>query len=494
MKTRFKLVALMALAAVVAGCSEGDARMDDPEVPEKQSGSTPAHSDPPSDLVITTTDFELPSVPGDATEIPFEVNVDWTVSVEYDGDETEWLAVAPESGGAGKADLAITAQVNSHSTARKAFVNIAYGDQVRRLNVLQEGAEEVPEDEPEPKLVIHTNTNYENFYAHESYEEKIAFSVNTDWEVCIEYNCEESPDWLDITPLSGTAGDVELTMRLPENPSADLRSATVRITYGEEWWMNELFWVDQRGMNLTYIFDPEFSRILEKNGYIRNTHNIDPEEVRGIKRLVLQGAWNASEERYLGTLTSLKGLEYFESLEHLNCWGNRITTLDVSRNKHLEELWCYNNQITSLDVSGCPALEVLYCHSNPLSSLDVSRNPAMTAINCYNLQLTSLDVSGNPALVFLACDKNRVSSLDLSKNPALKTLDCSNNNLSSLDISRNPKIRQLRCIRNPGDGVTFPIRSWFDEHSIPTGMYVRFTEESWLHEGREITPHYRKVD
>ena len=50
---------------------------------------------------------------------------------------------------------------------------------------------------------------------------------------------------------------------------------------------------------------------------------------------------------YLGNsyIESLKGIEYFTSLETLVCSGNQLTSLDVSQNTELKSLKCFSNFI-----------------------------------------------------------------------------------------------------------------------------------------------------
>ena len=110
---------------------------------------------------------------------------------------------------------------------------------------------------------------------------------------------------------------------------------------------------------------------------------------------------------------SMPEIKYFTALEYLDCWGNQLTSLDVSKNTALEYLDCGDNQLTSLDVSNT-ALEYLYCYNNQLTSLDVSKNTALEDLNCYNNQLTSLDVSKNTALTTLDCAKNPLETLIIS--------------------------------------------------------------------------------
>ena len=107
-----------------------------------------------------------------------------------------------------------------------------------------------------------------------------------------------------------------------------------------------------------------------------------------------------------GLLTSLKGIEYFQSLEVLSCYSNRLV---------------------SLDVSSCTELTRLFCYSNQLTSLDVSNNTKLTWLSCYS------------------------------------------NQLASLDVSHNTKLTTLYYEDNPGNGVSiFPVTAWFDDSDIPS--------------------------
>ena len=68
----------------------------------------------------------------------------------------------------------------------------------------------------------------------------------------------------------------------------------------------------------------------------------------------------------LKVVSSLKGIEYFTALTTLECSGNQLTTLDVSKNTKLTYLSCSNNQLTTLDVSKNTALTKLYCQGNQI--------------------------------------------------------------------------------------------------------------------------------
>ena len=128
-------------------------------------------------------------------------------------------------------------------------------------------------------------------------------------------------------------------------------------------------------------------------------------------------------------ISDLKGIEFFTALQMLYCYGNQLTTLDISKNTALELLNCCRNQLTTLDVSKNTALDILDCSSNKLTTLDVSKNTALTYLECSRNQLTALNVSKNTALLYLYCYENRLTSLDVSKNTALTSLYCYGNKI-----------------------------------------------------------------
>lgn len=77
---------------------------------------------------------------------------------------------------------------------------------------------------------------------------------------------------------------------------------------------------------------------------------------------------------------SLKGLEYFTELRAFTCYGNNLTSLDVSQNTKLVELYCSGNKLTSLDLSHNPALKELGISKNSITTLDISHCPKLVEL------------------------------------------------------------------------------------------------------------------
>ena len=146
------------------------------------------------------------------------------------------------------------------------------------------------------------------------------------------------------------------------------------------------------------------------------------------------------------SISSLKGIEYFVNVQSIDCRGNNLTQLDVSKNTALEDLDCSENNLTQLDVSKNIYLRGLACFENNLTQLDVSKNTVLEKLACQQNNLIQLDVSKN--VWYLNCYKNNLTQLDVSKNVTLWYLYCDNNNLTQLDISKNVKLYMLSCYKN----------------------------------------------
>lgn len=257
--------------------------------------------------------------------------------------------------------------------------------------------------------------------------------------------------------------------------------------------------------NIASQFDPKFAAKLLLRGYIDDVRHITRAEVDTITVLDVSGNPSGIEEDFEMEkgLTSLKGIEFFTALTHLNCSYNPLTTLDVSRNTTLKELICNNASLLSLDVSGNAALEYLQCENNSLASLDVSGNTALTMLRCANNHLTSFDVSGNTALIWLDCKNNRLSSLtlgqsnlekllcfenkltalDVSGCPALVFIMCNSNRITSLDLSQNTALIYLICNDNPGRDGIFEVTLW-------PGSSLDVFGDSWEYKGQTVTVKY----
>lgn len=106
-------------------------------------------------------------------------------------------------------------------------------------------------------------------------------------------------------------------------------------------------------------------------------------------------------------IKSLAGIEHFENLRQLNCYGNEITELNLSNNKKLS---------------------FLNCSQNKIKSLDLSNNSGLTFVNCSENNLRSLELGKKEELRELYCNSNKIKELNIRDCPVLEIMDSSDNN------------------------------------------------------------------
>ncbi len=172
---------------------------------------------------------------------------------------------------------------------------------------------------------------------------------------------------------------------------------------------------------------------------------------------------------YMG-IKSLDGIEYFTSLERLECNNNELTSLDLQSNKKLCYLHCKSNKIKNninyyyyapivdLDCSDNQLswiggfvgdkLQSLDCSQNGLWVLDVSGFPNLTRLEFNKNNLSGVPGMNNPNLLYLGCGENRFKSLDTSSSINLVELYCGHNQLTALDVSSNTNLDYLNCEGN----------------------------------------------
>ena len=95
------------------------------------------------------------------------------------------------------------------------------------------------------------------------------------------------------------------------------------------------------GQDVTYVPDDNFEQKLIYLGYDTVLDNyVLTSSIDTITSLIINWDW----------IDDLTGIEGFSALTILWCFGNQLTSLDVSQNRALIYLDCHNNQLTTLDV------------------------------------------------------------------------------------------------------------------------------------------------
>ncbi|ABQ03666.1 leucine-rich repeat domain-containing protein [Flavobacterium johnsoniae] len=191
-------------------------------------------------------------------------------------------------------------------------------------------------------------------------------------------------------------------------------------------------------MNITNSFtDSGFRDYVLKN-FSKDKTSIQISDVKNITSLNLKSQ----------KLENLNGIEYFTSLNSLDCSYNQIRSIDISQNLLLKELICNENEILSLDLSANTHLEHLNCAFNRLKKLNISHNLLLVKLICHWNLLTNLDLENNSLLEELDFAYNHIFGIELGVKPKLKNLKCSQNGLISLDVSDCPELKVLHCANN----------------------------------------------
>ena len=176
-------------------------------------------------------------------------------------------------------------------------------------------------------------------------------------------------------------------------------------------------------------------------------------------------------------ISDLTGLSKFRALKNLICYGNNLTSIDVSGNTVLEKLTCFDNNLSSLDLSKNPKLESILAYNNQITSLNLADNEALETLNLNDNSLSTLNIDhlatlkklivnnneienlstlNNILLYEVRANNNKISDLDLTQNTALRILDVSENNMSTLNVKNgnNTNVSTFNIVGNNLNCVT----------------------------------------
>lgn len=198
---------------------------------------------------------------------------------------------------------------------------------------------------------------------------------------------------------------------------------------------------DSVAINDTNFPDSGFRGYVEKNCDTNKDGKLSADEIANVTSIV-SFFWSPNK------VSSLKGIEYFTSLQTLYCSGDNLTELDLTNNTELKSLTCSSNKLTTLNVSGLNALQSIDCKENSLTSLDLSGCKNINIIYCENNQLTSLNLKGCKSLASLSCENNQLTALDLSDCKDINAIYCQNNQLASLNLDGCTSFEVLNCGNN----------------------------------------------
>ena len=147
-----------------------------------------------------------------------------------------------------------------------------------------------------------------------------------------------------------------------------------------------------------HIFNEDIYPLQSFEIYLRNCGLCGPLDLSGQKDLLFVDIYHnsmsgCSSLRILGIQDNAIGaldVTDLEACQGIDAGGNRLSSLDVSRNGELVELYINDNEFTDIDLSACPKLKYFYCHNNGITELDTTANPFLRHLNATGNPMRSI--------------------------------------------------------------------------------------------------------
>ena len=154
----------------------------------------------------------------------------------------------------------------------------------------------------------------------------------------------------------------------------------------------------------TYIPDDYFEQYLIDKGlddilddYVKTSNllnecciGVDPPDICQIPPFCENDEFYDFENRFEWRISNLSGIEDFPNLFHINLIGNKIDSINLTKNPELENFYANFNTFNKIDTSNNTLLEIISIDSNEVNpELDFSNNNNLNHINninCFFLQ------------------------------------------------------------------------------------------------------------
>lgn len=178
----------------------------------------------------------------------------------------------------------------------------------------------------------------------------VTVEAASDWGVS-----SEGSSWCRVSPSGGIAGTSEIRITVDENKTGEARTANLvfRIPGCD----NKLLPVTQNyKVEAVAIADPAFRAYLLENFDTDGDGVLSTKEAAAVTRIEASG-------RGIRSMAELNSV--FPQLTYLDCSGNELTQLDLSRLTQLVHLDCSDNRLTELDIQGLPGLATFDATGNP---------------------------------------------------------------------------------------------------------------------------------
>lgn len=293
-------------------------------------------------------------------------------------------------------------------------------------------SETAKESETQAETSAESETQAETEKESETQSETLAESetqAETEKESETEFQSEYLTESGNLTLESATESE-------PVSESESPADNSLILTESESAQKAELLADNEVDIDTTFP-DSELAGIIKTKFDDNKDGKLSDTEIQNAKTLNVYN--NAS-------IQSLSGIEVLTYLTDLNFGSTNVASVDVSKNKALEKLQCYGSKISALNLTNNSNLKKLDCGQTDITSLNLSNNKKLEELLCWWTKITSLDVSNNTQLKKLVLRGTDVETLNLKNNSFLERLECQEClNLTGLDLSQNSRLTHISC-------------------------------------------------
>lgn len=170
-------------------------------------------------------------------------------------------------------------------------------------------------------------------------------------------------------------------------------------------------------------------------------------------------------------ITSMKGIGFFTKLTTLQCVGNKLTSLDLTKNKKLTTLSCGDNSLKTLKVPS--SLTRLYADNNKLYSISgLDKCKKMSQLSLVNNLFVKLpNMTKLTKLSGLSLDKNYLTEKELKARLPKHALASNNKKWFKQQLKAQRKLAVPKSFKVATSGKKTLAISW-KSASAATGYQV----------------------
>lgn len=212
-----------------------------------------------------------------------------------------------------------------------------------------------PDPAPAPQeTLISLNTEMISVQ-HEAADVNVKVTADGDWGVT-----SKDKSWVNVTPGGGIAGTSDITVRIYENKTGDVRET--ELVFSTKSGKKSLPVRQNYKIDAVTVSDPAFM------SYLIKTYDDDGDGILSTKEASAITEIKAAD---CGIKAMPELNTVFKNITYLDCSGNALTELALSGMTKLKYLDCSDNKLIELDLSQLVGLQTMNAEGNPLVTIYV---------------------------------------------------------------------------------------------------------------------------